>query len=272
MKLNLKKTKKKPESSSLELPEGLPMNVVIYGKGGVGKTSLAGRFPRPLFIRPKLDRGVEVLVSMKKIPEPVAVKMVTSWDQTLDELRSAIRNKECETVVIDSLTGIERYCFEHVCEQDFRGNWSEEGKGFYSYSAGPKKAAKREWPDLLDIASDLLEAGKHVVLIGHRAKERFVDPKNPDYDTWQPLLDKKIWEITFGWAEIVLYIEDSFDVEKTDGSITKKATESKGRWMYTQGEPSFDAKNQIGLPAMIDMGSNAEESWKNFVQAVRNGE
>jgi hypothetical protein len=55
-----------------------------------------------------------------------------------------------------------------------------------------------------------------------------------------------------------------------DPSKKGKAAEVSQRMLYTNSDnPTFDAKNRLGLPDEIDMGSDAAEGWKNLSAAVK---
>lgn len=253
----------------------IPRNIFLYGKAGVGKTSLAARMGKNcLFIRSLEDRGVEVLARQNLIPKPVEILCCDCWDvisnnygqisgqQPLLQILPNLTNLyDFDTLVLDSLTGFERMCFQYVTLKDYQNNDAETNKGFYSYGNGPIKTAAREWPDFLLLLSGLLNLGKSVIVIGHRTKVSVEYPGQQRFERWQPLLNKHIWERTYAWAEDVLYIEDSFDVVKEQGSLqAKAAADMKGKLLYTQETPRFDAKNQLSMPPVIDLGQSADEA------------
>ena len=48
-----------------------------------------------------------------------------------------------------------------------------------------------------------------------------------------------------------------------------KGKGGKSRVLYTEYSPAFDAKNRLGLPPVLDMGSNGTEAWANLVGAIK---
>ena len=170
-----------------------------------------------------------------------------------------------DTLVLDSLTGFERMCFEYVTVKDFRGKETEFDKGFYSFGQGPIKTAAREWPHFLLSLSQVVELGKTVIVIGHRTKVSVEYPGQPRFDRWQPLLNKHIWERTQAWSEAIFYMEDAFDVIKEPGNLQAKAApDMSSKLLFTQETPRFDAKNQLNMPSVINLGTSADEAYNNL--------
>jgi DNA polymerase III delta prime subunit len=267
--------KKKP---AVKKTTQTPHNIFLYGKAGTGKTSLAGRFPRSLFLRPPDDRGCTVLALKGLIPQPVDVVMCDCWEilsgqygqitgqhPVMRTIPGITTRYDFDTLVIDSLTGFERMCFEYVTLKDFRGKETEFDKGFYSYGQGPIKTAAREWPQFLLSLSEIVELGKTVVVIGHRTKVSVEYPGQPRFDRWQPLLNKHIWERTQAWSEAIFYMEDGFDVIKEPGSLqSKAAADMNGKLLYTRESPRFDAKNQLNMEPVINLGITADQAWETL--------
>ena len=55
----------------------------------------------------------------------------------------------------------------------------------------------------------------------------------------------------------------------SDTSKKGKAADLSHRIIYTNSDnPTFDAKNRLGLPAEIEMGESAREGWGNLAKAI----
>jgi hypothetical protein len=258
-----KTTKKTEENSKPAIP---PFSIVIHGMPGVGKTSLAAFAPDPYFISDAQERGCSDLQAYGLVYEGIQNITVNTWQETLDAVMAS-RMEDYQTLVIDSLTGIEKYCFQHVCKRDFQGKWTDDG--FYSYQQGPKKAAKREWPELIDALVALRSIGRNVILIAHSQVKTHRDPKHGEWERWIPYLDKETWQVTYRWAEAVLFADFSLDVRFEGGKSKPKVTGGQDRYLHTKYDAAYDAKNRWHIPDLISMGSKGREAWDNLESAMR---
>lgn len=253
-------------SSSEDNERGL--SLIIYGKEGVGKTSLAAYAPAPIFVIDKQEQGIRRLKSQGLIPDSVEIGPdIESWDDALsalDELRDG--DHAFETVVIDSLTGFQRLCFEACCQADWNGDMTKEG--FFAFGNGPKTAAQNYWPDLLDRLNDLLAQRINVILLGHSVVKPYNNPEGFDYDRFMCDLDKAIWAVTARWAGAVLYYKHNIDISKDGRKM--KASGGESRLLCCEYDAAYDAKNSYGLPPVLDPFYTAEEVWNNLYERLSN--
>jgi len=241
-----------------------PVSLVIYGPSGVGKTSLAAQFPKPGFIIDRTEPGIKNLQANGLIPRSIPILgEVADWKELLKAVSSAANDESIRTLVCDALTGFELLCFRYHCQKYFKGDWSSEG--FFAYQKGPRNAATRDWPELLECLTDV-GATKNLVLITHSQVKPYSNPLGPDFDRFIPSLDKETWVITHRWAEAVFFL--NYHTELTKEGTKHKASEA-GRFLNPVWSPAYDAKNQLGLAFPIDMGDSAKEGYHNLVEAIR---
>ncbi|MFL8888909.1 ATP-binding protein [Helcococcus kunzii] len=222
--------------------------VVIYGVEGIGKSTLASKFPNPLFI--DLE-GSTNNMDVKRIKSP------TSWSLLLQQLDWIVKEKPCETLVIDTLDYAEEYlCKPYVVASrpNANGQYVKNIED-YGYGAGYKHLADVWGKGLLNKLSDVVDAGINVVLLAH-ATQRKVD--SPDqlgsYDKYELKLEKKTSSLTKEWADLLLFLNFKTEVITVkDGMTQKRKGTSQQRVMHTTNHPAYDAKNRHKLSDELEL-------------------
>ncbi len=220
--------------------------VVIYGPEGIGKSSFAAQFPRPLFID---TEGSTAHLAVDRLERP------TSWTmlmQYISELKKD--NQGYQTLVIDTIDWAEALCVEYVCSKA-QVNGIEDfgyGKG-YVYE-------KEEFGRLLNRLQDLVDTSMNVVITAHAMVRKFERPDQTPYDRYELKLNKaggaKISDMVKEWADMLLFADYKIEVYKIDAkdSNTKKTKVSGGqRVMYTSHHLNWDAKNRHGLKECLPL-------------------
>jgi hypothetical protein len=266
----------KPSLSSItSRGGGLPNRYIIHAVEGFGKTSFGAQFPKPIFLETRGETGLETLIDAGQLAEVPHFPEVPTWEELLGNLDALLSEEhDYKTLNVDAVNGAERLCHEFVCHRDFEDNWGD--KGFASYQKGPEVALS-EWRLFLSKLDRLrVERKMTIVCLCHTKVAAFRNPEGADYDRYQPDIDKRTWSLTAKWADVVLF--GNFDTTVTAVKENKKTGEQKGkgaggqsRVMYTQRHAAYDAKNRLGLPPDIDMGSSVAEGFANFVTALKAG-
>jgi len=241
----------------------------MHGVAGVGKTSLAACAPGAVFLMSPGETGLETLIDSRRISDIPHLPEVLSWVDLLGIIDSLTKEDHpYKTLVLDTLNGFERLCHEYICNREFNGEWGK--KGFESYNAG-YNVSLSEWKVFLSKLDRLREAKRMgIVALCHTKVKPFRNPEGADYDRYQPTLHEKTWDLTFGWADIVLFANYYTIVESVDREGKKgKGAGGQQRMMYTERTAAFDAKNRHGLPGEIEMGDSHRESWNNFAAAMK---
>jgi hypothetical protein len=240
--------------------------MLVWGPGGVGKTSTSCHAPKPKVLRDRLERGFDVLQNRGLVPEDSECDVFASWDELIDQVETfAAGDHDRQTLIIDAMTGVQRVLFLDMIEKEYDRNDAD----FYSYSKGPKNAANRQFPILLERLTDCVVAGYNVIVIAH-SKEKTKKPvKGSEYDKFIPDVEPDVWAKLYRWADTSILINDEVSV-MTDrkGRSTKQADESGSfKVAYCSFTPLADVKNWYGVPGPIDMGDSAGEAWKNIAEA-----
>lgn len=223
-----------------------PLKVVLYGPEGVGKSTLASRFPNPVFIDTEESTAHMDVYRFDK---------ALSW-QALKDQAEYIRThpNEYQTLVIDTADWAEQMEIADLCKKN---GWdSIETPGFgkgYTYSA-------EEFGKLLNILQGCVNAGVNVVITAHAQLRKVELPEEMGaYDHWEMKTSKKVAPMIREWADVVLFLNYKTVIVNVDGKgQTKGKNKATGgrRVMYTTHTPFWDAKNRFGLPDEIPLDFN----------------
>ena len=216
-----------------------PVRAVIYGPEGVGKSTLAAEFPRPVIL--DTEEGTHHL--------DVARVQIGTWD----DLKAAVaeigggRNSEFSTVVIDSADWAEKLLVESLLGEHKKKSIEDfgYGKGFTHLCEG--------FGRLLSQCDALVGSGFNVVFVAHSKVQKTSPPDMADgYDRYELKLTKQVAPLIKEWCDLLLFCTyQTRTTEGTDGRI--KATGGKKRIMRTERSAAWDAKNRYGLPEELPM-------------------
>jgi hypothetical protein len=219
----------------------LPPRIIIHGREGSGKTTLAAQFPGPIFLQTEdgCPAGLEI----------ATFGVLAKYDDVIGAI-TALGNERhnYQTVVIDSLDALESLVWNATCVDN---NWkSIEAVG---YGRGYVEA-DRQWQNLLD-GLDWLRRSRNmtVVLIAHSAVETVNDPRAPSYTSYQLRLHKRGRALSQDWADGIGFLSTELVIQTEDQGFKKRtrADGSSARYLHWEGKPAFTAKNRYALPAKM---------------------
>ena len=214
----------------------------IYGVEGIGKSTFASKFPKPLFL--DLDKGTARL-------DVDRIEDISTWSDLMKTVQdfAYMENNPYETLIIDTADAAARLCEKHVIQTRAQGKTSIED---IPYGKGYKMLAE-EFATLLIWLEVLIEKGFNVVILAHAMMKTITKPDDDgQYDHWELKLpgntSNKIGPLVKEWADLLLFA-DFKTIIVTDG-LKKKARGGK-RLMYASHTPFADAKNRFGLPDQL---------------------
>ncbi len=217
-----------------------PIKAVIYGPEGIGKTTFAAQFPKPLFID---TEGSTARLDVARTDTPSSLAMLTSM---LTELRNDTHG--FRTIVLDTADWAEKLCIKAACSKKEGITGIEDfgyGKGYvYVYE---------EMGRILNLLTDLWEKGLNIVITAHAAIRKFEQPDEMgSYDRWELKLINSpkcnVCAMLKEWADMVLFANYKTYSVAVDKEGKKRKAQGEGqRVMYTSHNPCWDAKNRFGL-------------------------
>jgi hypothetical protein len=222
-------------------PQAVPPRVVLYGGHGIGKSTLASQFPRPIFI--STEDGLDSL-------DVVSFPRATHVREVVDSIKTLIKEPhDFRTVVIDSV--------DWLVEPLIVGNVeaSHDAKDL-AYGKGQMLVAEefREILQGLDVLR--LKRGMNVVLIAHAAVVRFEDPRTEPYDRYQPKLPNRCNALLQEWADMIAFAAFKVIIRKADTGFNNQKTRgvtTGERLLHFVDNPAYAAKNRYNCPDEIEM-------------------
>ena len=217
--------------------EKTPIKTVIYGAEGVGKSSLAAKFPNALFLD---TEGGTTRLDVRRIK-------INGWEELLDTVKEVIANPEvCKSLVIDTADWAESYCIDYVCNKYRQASIESFGYGKgYTY-------LQEEFGDFLKLLNKLIEVGINPVIIAHGKPRKFELPDEQGaFDRYETKLTRQVAPLIKEWCDMLLFCNYKTFVVTTENNA-KKAQGGK-RVMYTTHNPCWDAKNRFDLPDELDL-------------------
>ena len=221
-----------------------PQKVVIYGPEGVGKTSLAARFPAPLFIDTEDGSGN---VDVARLPRP------TDWKMLLEEVRWAIvHRKEYGTLVIDTADWAQALAVRDVCKEHQLKGIEDMG-----YGKGYTFVCER-FGELMALLTQVAQA-RNVVITAHAVITKFEQPDELGaYDRWSLKLQDgrkaSVAAMVKEWADALLFADYKTVVVSVDKNGQKhKAQGGKNRVLRCNHAAAYDAKNRWSLLDEVPM-------------------
>jgi len=216
------------------------VRAVIYGPEGIGKSTMASQFPKPLFI--DIEGGTHALdVARVQTPKSWAGLM-----QLLDGFSFGHIPSGFQTLVIDTADWSEKMLKEAICQEAGVAALGDVAYGTLYQKLGAK------WGKFLDVLA-LIAERMHVVLLAHSQLSHCEIPEESgSFDRYELKLNQSFKvntaSMTKEWASMVLFLNYEVIVVETDG---KTKAQGGRRVCFTTHHACWDAKNRYDLPEKI---------------------
>ena len=215
-----------------------PVKVVIYGVEGIGKTTFASRFPKPLFL--DLDRGSARM-------DVDRINGIADWVTLITTMRD-ISDAETDysTIVIDTADMAGELCKKYICLKN-----KKESIEDFGYGKGYTILAQ-EFAKLIVWATVLIDKGYNVVFLAHSMQRVVTKPDDTgSYDHWEMKLPGKgnnsLGALLKEWADLLLFADYRITIRQGQDGKGRATKTSGERMMKANHTPFADAKNRFGL-------------------------
>ena len=227
---------------------GKGIKTLIYGVEGVGKSTLASKFPKPIFL--DTEGSTDKYNFVERYPKPTSIAML------VDECNDIVANGEYQTIVIDTFDKVEQMISEELCVANNKQSLEEFGYGA-GYSELDERVGK-----LLNFFQDIIEKGINVTILAHAKTKNFDSPLGDgSYTRYELKLGAKTTQRTASflkeWADMILFC--NYKVQVIENKDKKKHGYGGERCMYTTHSPAYDAKNRFGLDNELPLDFKAIE-------------
>lgn len=226
--------------SGISKPKDRAVIVTLCGDSGMGKTTLAATFPNPIVIR--AEDGLQAIPVDKR---PDAFPLIHKEEDLWQQLAALVtEDHEYETVIIDSVTALERLFVNHVIESDPKKPRSiNQALGGYGAGLAAVAALHQRVRKACGILNE--RKGMHVVFVAHADTETIELPDQDPYTRYSLRLGKK---------SVAPYVDDSdvvgflrLETFTTGDGERKKAISDGTRQLITYATAANVSKNRYGI-------------------------
>lgn len=197
---------------------------VIYGPSGVGKTTWAAKWPKAIIV--STEDGSKDL-------DVTRTRLLVSTKEVVAAIRE-VTQSEYETLVLDSVDWLEALIEKDLHDSNFNCAF---GQG--AVEVGRRMAA------VLALLDKSVEAGKHVVLVGHTHVKNVTRPDGTSWSRDELKLSKHSGAKVVEWADEVLFADVKIStMNKQVGMKTVSVGREGERTLYTSGSAKHDAKHR----------------------------
>jgi len=206
--------------------------ILIYGRAKIGKSTLASKFPNPIFLA--TEAGLRYIQCNKV--------NITSWEAFLEVCAELSEGKhEYKTIVIDTIDNLATYCADFVL-RDFNERVSEKDNVVHIADIPHGKGWMKVTYELDRVLSKVAGMPYGLVMISHSDVEK-VETKSSKYDRMSiSITGKGSKHLFLNMSDIILFIDS--DVK---GGVEERVIRTKPSRDYEAGDRSGKLPATIGL-------------------------
>lgn len=236
---------------TIRKPADRPVLVTICGDSGMGKTSLAATFPKPIFIR--AEDGMQSIPADRR---PDAFPLIGDAKTLWEQLTAVIHEPhDYKTLVIDSVTALERLFMADVLAQDPKAKSINQALGGYGAGTAAVAAMHQRVRKGAGLANE--KRGMHVVFVAHADVETMKLPDADDYMRYSLRLPSKSLPPYVDDVDVVGFVRLEMFTKGDEGE-RKRAISTGDRELIVHAAASCVSKNRYGItePLAFKAGEN----------------
>jgi len=233
--------------------------ICIYGVPGIGKSTLATRAEKPVFL--DVEGGLD-RIDCERTPR------LRTWNELFEAMKWASES-EYKTVVFDTLLAIEELIIQKIIDEinedrnpSYQVKTLRDQDKSLAYGAG-FEILKSKWSQFAKMLYVIKDMGKNVVCIAHDAVEKVENPSGENYDRYSLNIHKKSVPLVVSKMDAVFFAHFEKTIRSKKNSEKKVAQDTGSRIIQTVEKPWCVAKNRFDLPEHISFTS-AEDARKFF--------
>ena len=220
---------------------------LIYGRPGVGKTTLAAQAPGAIFVQ------TEDGLTSPHLRDVPTFGVLTTYDDVMNVFAAIAENAEAEgwkTIVIDSIDRLSPLITEKVCAEN---GWRSLEDGAYGKG---KSAYVEAWRDFMTCLLALRnECGLGILMLGHHKAVKVTPPDAEPFQQYGLTIHDEASRILVGDSDFVLFATYPMHTISTDQGFGKKATRAitDKAVLWTTESGARVAKNRYGMPEKLPL-------------------
>jgi len=226
--------------------------ITIYGKPGVGKSTLASQFPVPLFLLTE-ENGLD---GVKKLG------VITEFKQLWSTIKSLLAEDKLpfKTLVIDSISKLDSMVIRYILDTEPLSKNGQPPSSINSacggYGAGFAKAAMIH-RSLKAMFDQFQAKGITVVYISHLDISKYKAPDSEDYDIYTIVMNhNKSREVYIDDVDLVAFCRlKSYTSETESGRVLVRSTSD--RIIHVGANEGHVSKNRYNMPDELTMTFSA---------------
>jgi hypothetical protein len=239
----------------------LAPRITIYGKQGIGKSTLANQFPSPLFF----------LTEEFYLNNVDYIGVVKSYDKFIEGISklAAIDKPPFKTLIIDSISNLDALIVNEILREE---KLSKNGKhpslnsACGGYGAG-FQAAQQMHRYVKSILDNFQKKGVTVIYIGHLTTTKYKAPDLDDYDRYSIVMNHdKSREVYIDDVDAVFFCKLKSFVNTTE-SGRSLISSTDDRIILSGVSDAHISKNRFNMPMELEMSFESIKQYIPFYQS-----
>lgn len=207
--------------------------LMIYGLSGVGKSSLAAKLKKPIFL--DFEGGLNYL-GVDRTPQ--YTKLEDFYEDLIDLYRKAEGGKkEYDTIVIDSVDWMVRKIVEKAAGIDKHNLTETLNRSNGGYGNGKQVLENHIRTKLLPTLVALNKQGYGICLVAHADRKDLMDADGVDVERVTPKIDVNTMNVFVEWCDNVFYLKHV----------------GEERYLVLEGDSNVLAKNRLNLTGEVKL-------------------